>query len=63
MAIDWIANNLYWADSDYRQIMVAREDGRFQKVLYETNIDHPRGVTVDAINRWATVCLSQASEP
>ena len=51
LALDWIASNLYWTDAIFKQVMVARSDGRFQKQLVSSNLQKPRGIAVDAVNR------------
>ena len=51
LAVDWIAANLYWTDSFFKHVMLSRDDGRFQRELITTNLDHPRGIAVDAVNR------------
>ena len=53
LAVDWVAANLYWTDSSFKHVMLSRDDGRFQRKLITTNLDHPRGITVDAVNRYA----------
>ena len=46
IAVDWIANNIYFAESKGRRIYVVRLDGRFRHVLVE-NLGIPRGISVD----------------
>ena len=33
MAVDWLANNLYWSDHMYQHIMVCQLDGRYHSIL------------------------------
>ncbi|XP_022107466.1 sortilin-related receptor-like [Acanthaster planci] len=49
LAFDWIARNIYWVDSGNRKIEVARQDGRFRRMLVnETkNLDKPRAIALD----------------
>ena len=49
--MDWIASNLYWSDSSVRKIMVAKSDGRYQRVLHGDRLDRPSGLAIDAVNR------------
>ena len=49
--MDWVAANLYWTDSFFKHVMLSRDHGRFQRELITTNLDHPRGIAVDAVNR------------
>ena len=51
LAVDWVAANLYWTDSFFKHVMLSRDDGRFQRELITNNLDHPRGIAVDAVNR------------
>lgn len=46
LAFDWMTKNLYWTDSKYQWIMVARPDGRFQKKLINENLVDPVGIVV-----------------
>jgi len=47
LALDWIANNLYWVDSRLNTIEVARENGSNRMVLLSKDIDQPRGIALD----------------
>lgn len=44
LAVDWIANNIYWSDSGVKVIEVARLDGSCRKVLIRENLDDPRAM-------------------
>ncbi|XP_067679762.1 low-density lipoprotein receptor-related protein 6-like [Haliotis asinina] len=50
LSIDWLTRNLYWSDKGTRQIVVAREDGRFPAVVVEGHLKSPRTVVVDPIS-------------
>ena len=47
MAIDWVANNIYWTDMKKKRIEVARLDGSSRKVLVWRNLDSPHAIAVD----------------
>lgn len=47
MAIDWVAQNIYWADTGARKIEVARLDGKGRRVLLWERIEDPRGIVLD----------------
>ena len=47
LALDWIAQNLYWVDSRLNTIEVARENGSNRMVLLSKDIDQPRGIALD----------------
>ena len=47
LALDWVANNLYWVDSRLNTIEVARENGSNRMVLLAKDIDQPRGIALD----------------
>ncbi|KAK6195981.1 hypothetical protein SNE40_001294 [Patella caerulea] len=46
LALDWIAGNLYWTDSTFKVIKVARKDGTFQKIVISTDLKSPLGIAV-----------------
>ncbi|XP_045489131.1 low-density lipoprotein receptor-related protein 4 isoform X2 [Pieris rapae] len=45
LAVDWIADNLYWTDNKYKVVEVAKLDGSSRKVLV-SGLDEPRSVAV-----------------
>jgi low density lipoprotein receptor-related protein 5/6 len=47
MAVDWVAHNLYWADTGSKKIEVARLDGSFRKVLFWEQVEEPRSLALD----------------
>nr|XP_054761024.1 sortilin-related receptor-like [Lytechinus pictus] len=48
LAFDWLADNLYWVDSESDHIEVARYDGRFRRVLpIDATLDQPRAIALD----------------
>ena len=53
MAVDWVAHNIYWADSGSNRIEVARLDGSSRRVLVWKNLSHPRGLALDPQNGYA----------
>ena len=50
MAVDWVAHNIYWADSGSDRIEVARLDGSSRRVLVWKNLSDPRGLALDPQN-------------
>ena len=44
IAVDWIADNLYWSDSALKMIEVSRLDGQFRKTLLRDNLDDVRSM-------------------
>lgn len=50
VAIDWIANNLYWTDSELKRIEVSRLDGTFRRVLFHDSKKIPHSLAVDPIS-------------
>lgn len=50
MAVDWVANNIYWVDTGTKRIEVARTDGSSRKVLVWKDLRHPRALAVDPPN-------------
>lgn len=46
LAMDWYTDKIYWTDGEKNRIEVATLDGRYQKVLFWTDLDQPRAVAV-----------------
>ncbi|XP_054930309.1 low-density lipoprotein receptor-related protein 4 isoform X3 [Dermacentor andersoni] len=46
LALDWIAKNIYWADSRRKTIEVARADGSSRKLLINLDLDEPRALAL-----------------
>ncbi|XP_070556143.1 low-density lipoprotein receptor-related protein 4-like [Ptychodera flava] len=46
ISVDWLANNLYWTDSNRKAIYVSKLDGSFKTVLVSENVDMPHGIAV-----------------
>jgi DNA-binding beta-propeller fold protein YncE len=44
IAVDWLANNLYWTDTAMKKIEVSRLDGTSRKVILTENLDDPRAI-------------------
>ncbi|XP_043929607.1 low-density lipoprotein receptor-related protein 1B, partial [Protopterus annectens] len=47
LAVDWIANNIYWIDSNLDQIEVAKLDGTMRTTLIAGSMEHPRAIALD----------------
>ncbi|CAH2097282.1 unnamed protein product [Euphydryas editha] len=47
LAVDWVAENLYWVESSLHQIEVARLDGKYRRTLIAGDMDSPRAIAVD----------------
>ena len=48
MAVDWVADNLYWAAEDRGYIVMSRLDGRYANVLV-SGLTRPRAVAVNPL--------------
>ena len=44
LAIDWIAENIYWVESNIDQIQVAKLNGSNQKTLISHDVHSPRAI-------------------
>ncbi|KAJ8247101.1 hypothetical protein GJAV_G00258730 [Gymnothorax javanicus] len=47
LAVDWVAGNFYWIDSNLDQIEVAKLDGDMRTTLIAGDMEHPRAVALD----------------
>ena len=53
IAVDWIANNLYWADSVWARIEALNLDNMERAEILRVGANsRPRGIAVDPINRY-----------
>ena len=50
IAIDWISKDIFWTDTTNNRIEMAKIDGSDQKILFDRDINKPRGIAVDSIN-------------
>lgn len=46
VAVDWLADNMYWTDAGRQVIEVARLDGSNRKILVSTGLTSPRAVVL-----------------
>lgn len=46
LAIDWIANNMYWTDIGSQVLEVSKIDGSCRKVLINKSLDEPRSIAL-----------------
>lgn len=44
LAVDWMANNIFWSDHELQAIEVARLDGSCRKVLINASLPDPRSI-------------------
>ncbi|XP_061523276.1 low-density lipoprotein receptor-related protein 6 isoform X2 [Phycodurus eques] len=47
LACDWLADKLYWTDSETNRIEVSELDGTLRKVLFWQELDQPRAIALD----------------
>uniref|UniRef100_A0A8C1XQQ3 Low density lipoprotein receptor-related protein 1Aa n=1 Tax=Cyprinus carpio TaxID=7962 RepID=A0A8C1XQQ3_CYPCA len=47
LAVDWIAGNIYWVESNLDQIEVAKLDGTMRTTLLAGDVEHPRAIALD----------------
>lgn len=46
LAIDWYTDKIYWADGELNRIEVATLNGKYQKLLFWTDLDQPRAISL-----------------
>lgn len=46
IAVDWLAENLFWTDTGRKVLEVTRLDGSCRKVIFNNGLDEPRAVAV-----------------
>lgn len=46
LAVDWIANNLYFSDTESSTIEVSRLDGSSRKIIVTENLNDPRSLAI-----------------
>ena len=47
MAVDWVARNLYWADTGRNRIEVSHLDGTSRCVLIWKKLEDPRSIALN----------------
>ena len=50
IAIDWISKDIFWTDTTNNRIEMAKVDGSDRNILFDRDIDKPRGIAVDSVN-------------
>ncbi len=51
IAVDWIAERIYWVESSLDQIEVARFDGSMRLTIISGSMEGPRAIAVDPRDR------------
>lgn len=46
LAIDWYTDKIYWVDGELNRIEVANLNGKYQKLLFWTDLDQPRAIAL-----------------
>lgn len=55
IAIDWIHDLLYWTDTGFNNIQVASLEGDKKATIISSDLDEPRGITLDPTNGYVDV--------
>ena len=50
IAIDWVHKYIYWTDNENDRIEKSRVNGSDRKVLFDKDVQNPRGITVDPVH-------------
>jgi hypothetical protein len=51
ITVDWINNMLFWTDTGSNNIEVSNLDGSEQKTILSRNLDEPRDITLDPVEK------------
>ena len=57
IAVDWLADNLYWTDYSVSQVWMSRVDGLFQKVIAR-NLSGPCNIVIDHVRKYDCLGLT-----
>lgn len=49
LTCDWIAEKLYWVDSETNRLEVSNLNGSFRSVLFWEELDQPRAIALDPL--------------
>ncbi|XP_072180611.1 uncharacterized protein [Diadema setosum] len=52
IAVDWLNQNLYWADASRRHIAVSKYDGNSRKYLLQDDVIRPRSLVIHAPRKY-----------
>ena len=55
LACDWVTRKIYWTDSGTNRIELSNLDGSHRKVLFWTQLDQPRAITLNPLNGYFLV--------
>lgn len=50
ISVEWVNKYIYWTDKGNKQIEMSRVDGSERKLLFFSDIENPRGITVDPVH-------------
>nr|XP_053653848.1 low-density lipoprotein receptor-related protein 4-like [Cherax quadricarinatus] len=56
LAVDWLADNIYWTDAGDKAVKVARLDGTSQKTIINSQLLEPRAIAVFPSDGWLEAC-------
>lgn len=61
IAVDWVANNLYWVDSAWARIEVLSLDTMYRAEILRTGANtNPTAIAVDPVSRSVILAFSYA---
>ncbi|KAK3083345.1 hypothetical protein FSP39_020255 [Pinctada imbricata] len=63
VAVDWVAKNMYWTDSQQGTISVALDDGRYTKTLIKSNLKYPLDIAVNPKTGWMYWTDASSTDP
>jgi len=61
IAVDWLANNLYWTDYTLNQVWMSRADGLYQKIIAR-NLSGPCNIVIDHTRKYVEFFANKLQE-
>lgn len=54
ISIEWVNKYIYWTEKGNDRIEMSRVNGSDRKLLFDSDVETPRGITVDPVHGYAS---------